>query len=104
MNTEHASQVFGTLNSPIRLQIFQMLAAQGSKGMIAGELAKQLNIAPNNLSFHLKTLATAGLIHSRQAGRFVHYYANLALMMELVAFLTTNCCKESDDPNCKFCG
>ncbi|SUT86800.1 transcriptional regulator [Actinobacillus ureae] len=103
MNIEHASQVFGTLNLPIRLQIFQKLAAQGSKGMIAGELAKQLSIAPNNLSFHLKTLTTAGLIHSQQAGRFVHYYANLALMMELVAFLTTNCCKESDDPNCKFC-
>ncbi|UKH32963.1 ArsR/SmtB family transcription factor [Actinobacillus pleuropneumoniae] len=104
MKTEYVSQLFGTLSSPVRLQIFQALSAQESKGMIAGDLAKQLNIAPNNLSFHLKTLTLAGLIHSRQAGRFVHYYANLALMVELVAFLTTNCCKESDDPNCKFCG
>ncbi|WP_150540032.1 ArsR/SmtB family transcription factor [Actinobacillus vicugnae] len=104
MNIEHASQLFGTLRSSVRLQIFQVLAAQGSNGMIAGDLAKQLDIAPNNLSFHLKTLTSAGLIHSQQTGKFVHYYANLPLMVDLVAFLTTNCCKESDDSNCKFCG
>lgn len=104
MKTEYASQLFGILSSPVRLQIFQALSAQGSKGIIAGDLAKQLDIAPNNLSFHLKTLALAGLIHRQQTGRFVHYYANLSLMVELVAFLTSNCCKESDTPNCKFCG
>lgn len=103
MNSDQASQLFGNLSSPIRLRIFQQLLAKGSTGIIAGDLAKQLDIAPNNLSFHLKTLTTAGLVHSQQIGRCVHYYANLSLMMELVSFMTVNCCQESDDPECQFC-
>lgn len=103
MNSDQASQLFGTLSSPIRLRIFQQLLAKGSVGIIAGDLAKQLDIAPNNLSFHLKTLTTAGLVYNQQIGRCVHYYANLSLMMELVSFMTANCCQESDDPECQFC-
>lgn len=95
MNTEHASQLFESLSSPIRLAIFQTLSAMGTQGMIAGDLAKQLGLAPNNLSFHLKTLSQAQLITNLQEGRFVRYYANLPLMLELTQFLTDNCCKQS---------
>ena len=55
MNTIQASKLFESLSSPIRLAIFQQLTAAGSTGMIAGDLAKQLNLAPNNVSFHLKS-------------------------------------------------
>ncbi|HBO38175.1 MAG TPA: transcriptional regulator [Pasteurellaceae bacterium] len=99
MNTEQASILFESLSSPIRLAIFQALSAMGTKGMIAGDLAKQLNLAPNNLSFHLKTLSHAKLVHSQQEGRFVRYYANLDLMLNLTAFLTNNCCQYSQE-NC----
>lgn len=68
--------------------------------MIAGDLAKQLDLAPNHLSFHLKTLTHAGLISSQQEGRFVRYYANLTLMMELTRFLTENCCRDSHEQCC----
>ena len=64
MNTEQASQLFESLSSPIRLAIFQTLSAMGTQGMIAGDLAKQLGLAPNNLSFHLKTLSQAQLVTS----------------------------------------
>ena len=100
MNTEQASQLFESLSSPIRLAIFQALAAMGTQGMIAGDLAKQLDLAPNHLSFHLKTLTHAGLISSQQEGRFVRYYANLTLMMELTRFLTQNCCLHSHEQCC----
>ncbi|QEY23272.1 ArsR/SmtB family transcription factor [Neisseria animalis] len=105
MNTEQAGRLFESLSSPARLAIFQQLTQAGSQGMIAGDLAKALEIAPNNLSFHLKNLAVANLVRSENEGRFVRYYANLDLMMDLVSFLTANCCQNSGDEPCKsFCG
>lgn len=100
MNTERAAQLFESLSSPIRLAIFQALSAAGTQGMVAGDLAKQLTLAPNHLSFHLKTLTHAGLISSQQEGRFVRYYANLTLMMDLTRFLTENCCRDSHEQCC----
>lgn len=100
MDTEQASQLFESLSSPIRLAIFQQLSAMGSQGMTAGDVAKSLNLAPNHLSFHLKTLSHANLVSSRQEGRFIRYYANLNLMMDLTRFLTQNCCIHSDEQCC----
>lgn len=100
MNTKQASQLFESLSSPIRLAIFQALSAMGTQGMIAGDLAKQLNLAPNHLSFHLKTLSHTGLIRSQQEGRFIRYYANLKLMLELTQYLTQNCCIHSKEQCC----
>ncbi|MCK9128865.1 helix-turn-helix domain-containing protein [Haemophilus influenzae] len=57
--------------SPIRLAIFQQLTAAGSTGMIAGDLAKQLNLAPNNVSFHLKKPVAFGAC-ACGAGRTAH--------------------------------
>ena len=71
--------------------------------MIAGDLAKQLGLAPNNLSFHLKTLSQAQLVTSLQEGRFVRYHANLPLMLKLTQFLTENCCKNSQEKCTTVC-
>ncbi|OBX10516.1 ArsR family transcriptional regulator [Gallibacterium salpingitidis] len=105
MNTQTASLLFDSLASPIRLQIFQSLMTMGTEGMIAGDLSKTLNIAPNNLSFHLKTLSKAGLVFCETNGRFVRYYANLDLMTDLVSFLTKNCCQQDQgEHRCReFC-
>ncbi len=100
MNIEQASQLFESLSSPSRLAIFQALSAMGTQGMIAGDLAKQLNLAPNLLSFHLKSLQHTGLIRSQQEGRFVRYYANLTLMITLTQYLTQNCCIHSQEQCC----
>nr|WP_230585713.1 MULTISPECIES: metalloregulator ArsR/SmtB family transcription factor [Gallibacterium] len=96
MNTKTASILFDSLASPVRLRIFQTLMETGVEGMIAGDLAKVLNIAPNNLSFHLKNLSKSGLVSCEINGRFVRYYANLDLMTALISFLTKNCCSKSD--------
>ncbi|MHB8623201.1 MAG: ArsR/SmtB family transcription factor [Sulfuricaulis sp.] len=37
-------------------------------------------------------MAHAGLIESRQDGRYIFYSANYARMDELLAYLTENCC------------
>ncbi len=82
------------------LAVYRLLVQQGPSGLAAGEIAGQLDIAPATLSFHLKELAHAGLLSSRQEGRFVFYAANFDEMNELVAFLTENCCAADCGPAC----
>jgi len=60
--------------------------------MVAGEIAATLSIPPTNLSFHLKAMTHARMITVEQEGRFQRYRANLALMLELIAYLTEECC------------
>lgn len=69
-----------------------MLVQAGPEGIAASDLAQALAIPANTLSFHLKTLSHAGLVHSRQESRFVYYSANYEQMNSLLGFLTENCC------------
>jgi ArsR family transcriptional regulator len=75
-----------------RLAIFRVLVQAGPTGMAAGHIAKCTGIAPSSLSFHLKELAHANMVTSRQDGRFVVYAANFAAMNTLLAALNENCC------------
>jgi len=49
-------------------------------------------LPPATLSFHIKELATAGLVSARQQGRFIRYATDFAAMRGLVAYLSENCC------------
>jgi DNA-binding transcriptional ArsR family regulator len=60
--------------------------------MVAGEIGASLDVPPTNLSFHLKALAHANLVSVAQEGRFQRYRANMALMVDLIAYLTAECC------------
>ncbi|NSL55712.1 ArsR/SmtB family transcription factor [Uliginosibacterium aquaticum] len=75
-----------------RLAIFRLLVQQGQEGLAVGRIAEALGLANATLSFHLKTLATAGLIEARQDGRFIHYSASFDAMNALLGFLSENCC------------
>ena len=57
-----------------------------------GEVAEEIGQSMANTSHHLRTLARAGLVRSRQEGRYVIYSADFAGMNALVGFLTENCC------------
>lgn len=92
MNKEIATLVFESLASGVRLDVYRLLVKAGLEGMVAGQIASTLAIAPNNLSFHLKAMTHAGLLSVEQEGRFQRYRANLPLMLELIAFLTEECC------------
>jgi len=92
METNTAVTALAALAHDSRLEVFRQLVQAGPQGVVAGELAARLGIPANTLSFHLKTLHHAGLVASRQAGRYVHYSANYAAMGALLGFLTENCC------------
>ena len=60
---------------------------------IAGVIGQKLGLAAPTLSFHLKELSHAGLVDSRQEGRFVIYSTDFKTMNGLIAYLTENCCQ-----------
>ena len=92
MNRSTATAVFESLSSGHRLDAFRLLVRKGAEGMVAGEIGTALGVPPTNLSFHLKGLAQAGLVTVVQEGRFQRYRANLPLMLDLIAYLTDECC------------
>lgn len=92
MEKQIATTIFESLASGIRLDIYRLLVKKGEEGMVAGEIATMLDIPPANLSFHLKALVQAGLLASEQEGRFQRYRANITLMLDLIAYLTEECC------------
>jgi DNA-binding transcriptional ArsR family regulator len=92
MEKSVATAVFESLASGVRLDVFRLLVKQGLVGLVAGEIAATLDLPPTNLSFHLKALTQARLVTVQQEGRFQRYRANIALMAELIAYLTAECC------------
>lgn len=92
MEKQTATQVFESLSSGIRLDIYRLLVRRGLEGMVAGQIASALDLPPNNVSFHLKGMTHAGLVSVAQEGRYQRYRANLPLMLELIAYLTEECC------------
>lgn len=87
-----AVAALAALAQETRLAVFRLLVQAGPSGVAAGEISTRLDIPANTLSFHLKTLSQAGLLESRQEGRFIYYAAAYARMDDLIAFLTDNCC------------
>lgn len=92
MDKRVAIAVFESLSSGVRLDVYRLLVKQGMDGMVAGEIAATLDIPSNNLSFHLKTLTRAELLTVEQEGRYQRYRANIPLMLDLIAYLTEECC------------
>lgn len=88
-----ASCVFETLASTVRLDVYRLLVRNGSAGLVAGEIAAALELPASNLSFHLKSMVHAGVLTVAQEGRYMRYRANLALISELIAYLTAECCE-----------
>ena len=87
-----AIKVFESLSSGVRLDIYRLLVRVGPEGLVAGEIATTLALPPTNLSFHLKALSQAQLVSVVQEGRFQRFRAKLALMQDLIAYLTEECC------------
>ena len=92
MDTGSAVKIFESLSSGIRLDIYRLLVKVGPQGAVAGEIGAELGVPPTNLSFHLKALTQSQLLSVVQEGRFLRYCAQLALMHDLVAYLTQECC------------
>lgn len=92
MEINNATTALSALGQPTRLAIFRLLVEAGPEGRKAGEIAEALALPGATLSFHLKELVAAGLIHGQTRGRVICYRADFATMNALIQFLTHNCC------------
>ena len=92
MESKSAVRSLGALAQESRLAIFRLLVTTGPDGFCVGEIGSELKLAPATLSFHLKELSNAGLVRSRQEGRFIHYAPNFEAMNALIGYLSDNCC------------
>lgn len=97
MRSAQVVKALAALAQPTRLAAYRLLVESGPEGMAAGQVAEKLKVSPATLSFHFKTLSYAGLLDSRQDGRFIYYAANFIVMNEMVAYLTENCCGGNPD-------
>ncbi|MDN0074576.1 metalloregulator ArsR/SmtB family transcription factor [Crenobacter sp. SG2303] len=93
MESKTAVTLLAALAQDTRLAIYRLLVQQGPTGMSVGQISEALGVVGATLSFHLKELSHAGLVLSRQEGRFIYYAANYAEMNALLGFLTENCCR-----------
>ncbi|HEY8023201.1 MAG TPA: metalloregulator ArsR/SmtB family transcription factor [Burkholderiaceae bacterium] len=92
METTHVIAALSALAQESRLAVFRALVQAGPEGMAATKISEHVGVPPSSLSFHLKEMTHAGLVTSRQDGRFVIYAANFKTMNGLIEFLTENCC------------
>lgn len=85
--TQNSIQVctgFRALSDPLRMRIVELL---GSQELCVCELCDRLDVNQSKLSFHLKNLKEAGLVFSRQEGRWIYYSLNLAQFAILEDYL-----------------
>jgi ArsR family transcriptional regulator len=97
MNTDIAVRCFQAIGQTHRLEMFQQLAQAGDWGITAGLIAEALDLAPSQVSFHLKELEASGLCFGVREGRFIRYRIAPATVRELLEFLLADCCQGRKD-------
>lgn len=102
MQSKQASKIFEALSSDVRLDLFRLLVKNAPDGLVQGDIAKQLDIPSTNLSFHLKAIVQSGLVDVEREGRFMRYKANIPLMLEIVGYLTEECCSGNPEACQRF--
>ena len=67
-DASRAVAALAALAQETRLAIFRLLIEHAPEGLTPGAIARKLELPPATLSFHLKELASAGLIEDRRVG------------------------------------
>jgi DNA-binding transcriptional ArsR family regulator len=93
MEIKAAVAALGALAQETRLSIYRLLVEAGRDGESVGRIGESLKVPGATLSFHLKELARAGLVTTRQERQFIYYAVDFERMAELMKFLTQNCCR-----------
>ena len=95
MKTAQVLSALSALAHEHRLAIYRLLLEHGPEGLTPGTISERLKLPAPTLSFHLKELSVAGLVSSRQAGRYIWYRADFDTMARLIGYMTENCCRSS---------
>ncbi len=95
MITIAVSKILSALSDDTRRKVLEIL----KKGKISsGDLAKELDMTPQALSYHLSKLKKADLIYETKQKNFIFYELNLTVLDEAVMWIM-NLRGENDDKN-----
>jgi ArsR family transcriptional regulator, arsenate/arsenite/antimonite-responsive transcriptional repressor len=75
---------FHALSEPLRISVLDLLR---EKELCVCDLCAVLEVTQSKLSFHLKVLREAELVHARQEGRWMYYRLNLVQFLALEQYL-----------------
>ncbi len=95
MNQDEAATVFQALANADRLEVIRALVVAGPDGLNAGEIADAVGASPSRASFHLASLAEAGVISRKRVARSQRYRVDFARLGALLGFLMEDCCQGS---------
>lgn len=93
---ERAALTFAALGSEQRLAVLRALVRAGPEGLSIGRLGERCAITGSTLTFHVKTLAEAGLVRQARAGRRIICAADADAIRELSRFLLSECCADQE--------
>ncbi len=79
LDAARAATLFHALSDEIRVRVVTLLLP-GERCVC--ELMDDLDMAQSRLSWHLKTLADAGIVSGRREGRWVYYSLNADVIAE----------------------
>lgn len=74
-------ETFKALSDPVRREILTMLR-EGRKS--AGEIAAQFDMTGATVSYHLKQLKNAELVHETREKNFIYYTLNTSVFEEIM--------------------
>ncbi len=86
------ADMFAAMGSEPRLRIMRLLLSAHPEGMVVGDIAAELDIAPSTLSHHLDKLKNEDLVLVQREGTFLRYLASTTALQQLLAFLYAECC------------
>lgn len=92
MTPDQAARCLEKLGNPTRLRIFRLLVRAGPEGLPVGSIQSHLAVPGSTLSHHLSHLTNSGLVTQTREGRVLRCRPDFALMDQLIAFLTEECC------------
>ena len=89
---EQGARAFAALGNSTRLAVLRLLVRAGDSGLNVTEIRENLDVPASTLAHHLDTLAAAGLLDQRRAGRELVSTANYRAIRRLSSFLMRDCC------------
>lgn len=93
------ADMFNALGAEPRLRIVRALLRAHPEGMVVGDIQAELEIPGSTLSHHLERLKHEQLITMERQSNFLRYRVNAQTLQELLSFLMTECCSNSQVVN-----
>jgi ArsR family transcriptional regulator len=91
------ADMFAAMGNDARLRIMRLLLTAYPKGMIVGDIQRDLGIPKSTLSHHLERLKNEKLVQVRRNGTFLWYTADINVLQKILTFLYAECCTRNNN-------